>query len=97
MNTTVAVTKQANKYDKSKPVAHHLTLDPFKPPNWSLSFKPHTNTFTCPSGVVWEEEDFLLKARLFLAASSSSSNARKEKLAALSSSSPLARAVKLIP
>ena len=74
------------------------TLDPFSPPNWSLSLRPHTNTLTCPSGVgSTVVAGFLLSALLRLAASSSSSNARKEKLAAISSSSALARAVRLIP
>ena len=74
------------------------TLDPFRPPNWSLSLRPHTNTLTCPSGVgSTVVAGFLLSALLRLAASSSSSNARKEKLAAISSSSALARAVRLMP
>ena len=78
--------------------SHYLiTFDPFSPPSWSLSFKPQTNTLTCPSWVGSVEVGFLLSARLCLAASSSSSNARNEKLAAMSSSSALARAVRLIP
>lgn len=83
---------------ESLALIHYLnTLDPFSPPSWSLSFRPHTNTLTCPSWVGSVEVGFLLSARLCLAASSSSSNARKEKLAAMSSSSAFARAVRLIP
>lgn len=74
-----------------------ITLDPFSPPSWSLSFRPHTNTLTCPSWTGSVEAGFLLSARLCLAASSSSSNARNEKLAATSSSSAFARAVRPIP
>lgn len=74
-----------------------FTLEPFSPPSWSLSLRPHTNILTCPSGVDSVVVGFLLSALLCLAASSSSSNARNEKLAAMSSSSVLVRAVRLMP
>lgn len=49
-----------------------LTFDPFSPPSWSLSFRPHTNTFVLTAAVdsapdaffrtrLGEEEKMILK------------------------------------